>query len=333
MAHRWFLLLLFVSSSFAQVKSGAVPQYSGGSTDRGNSVKVRVSFTNGVGCNSPVRVSLVGNSGVSIAEGFTNGECEVEFANLPSGDYRVVALGKDIESSGGDSLTVDSHGSQSVELKVNSTQQAQNAMAMLPTVGKMELAIPDKARKEFDKANQEIAKEDWKKAMDRLNKAVSIYPNYAEAYNNIGVVYGHLGDRAQERQALQKAVELNDHFAPSYVNLARMDIVDRDFHTAESLLNKAAAINPSDVMTLVLLANMQLMDLHYDDAIASTRKAHSLSQSPHAVAHYVAARAFEAEGRPQDAMAELKTFLGEEQSGARAEAARKEMAALEKSLK
>ena len=58
------------------------------------------------------------------------------------------------------------------------------------------------------------------------------------------------------------------------------------------------------------------------------RKAHSASQA-HALAHYIAARAFEAEYRPKDAIAELQTYLSEEKDGSRVEAARKEMAALQ----
>jgi len=333
MTHRWSVVLLLVSClSSAQMKSEALPQYPGASTDRAGSVKVRVSVAEGIGCNSLIHVSLVAGNGVSAAEGFLDRQCEVEFSNVPSGSYRVLVLGRDIEGSGTDSVTVDSRSSQALEVKVNASQPS-SAGSILPMVGKAELAIPGNARREFDKATEQIAKQDWKKAIERLNKAVAFYPDYAEAYNNIGVVYGQLGDRAREREALQKAIVVNDHFAPAYVNLARMDIVDRDYSTAETLLNKASAIDPSDVMTLVLLANMQLMDLHYDEAIATCRKAHSLPQAPHAVAHYVAARAFEAEHKPAEAVAELQIFLNEEAGGSRADAARKEMATLQSALK
>jgi hypothetical protein len=49
------------------------------------------------------------------------------------------------------------------------------------------------------------------------------------------------------------------------------------------------------------------------------------------VAHYVAARVFEYENRPADAVAELQTFLSEETPGPRADVARKEMTALQQS--
>jgi hypothetical protein len=50
------------------------------------------------------------------------------------------------------------------------------------------------------------------------------------------------------------------------------------------------------------------------------------------VAHYVAARVFEYENRPADAVAELQIFLSEETPGPRADVARKEINALQQSV-
>jgi tetratricopeptide (TPR) repeat protein len=196
-------------------------------------------------------------------------------------------------------------------------------------VAAVDLNIPERARKEFDKAAQFEAKGNWQRAIERLNKAIAIYPQYAQAYNNLGVAYGHLGDRVRNIEALQKAISLNDHFAAAYLNLARVAIVDRDFPQAEVLLNKATAIDSTDAQILGALANMELLDHHYEQALATCRRAHSTARGEHAVVHYVAARIFEQENRPLDAVAELRVFLSEEQSGPRADAARKEMIALQ----
>ena len=79
---------------------------------------------------------------------------------------------------------------------------------------------------------------------------------------------------------------------------------------------------------MVLLADAQLMNRHYDEALATCGKAHA-SGHPHSSAHYIAARALEAQHKAADAIAELQTFLTEEKDGPRAETARKEMAGLQ----
>jgi len=175
-----------------------------------------------------------------------------------------------------------------------------------------------------------MAKEDWQKAIERLQHALAIYPRYAAAYNNLAIAYARTGDRTHEREALQRAIGVNDHFAPAFVNLAKMSIADRDFPGAQAFLDKAIAADPANTQTLVLLANVELLEHRYDDAIAHCRKVHSLSApDSHALAHYIAARAFEHQDRPADSIHEFQTFLEEEPSGERADAVRKELSRLQ----
>ena len=166
-----------------------------------------------------------------------------------------------------------------------------------------------------------------------MNKALTLYPSYAEAYNNLAVLYARLGDTAKERDALHKATAANDHFAPAFVNLARLEMKEHNFAGAEADLTKAVTADPTDVRTLALLAQAQLLDVHYEDAIASARKVHSLPHKSYALVHYVAARACERLYRLSEAVSELTLFLKEEPAGERANAARQEMAALQQQLR
>lgn len=302
------------------------------SFNRTGSIRVRVTSGDSHACDVRASVLLVNISGAHIAEDLTNADCEVYFVNVAAGSYHVAVSGAGIESVDSGRFDLDSRSRQDLSLTVKRAGEAgQNGTVppASPLVGAADLNIPEGARKEFDKANQFVAKGSWQKAIERLNKAIAIYPRYAEAYNNLGVVYGRMGDRVQNFEALQKAVSLNDHFAPAYLNLARMAIVDRDLPRAESLLDKATAIDPTDPQILSLLAHVELLNHHYDQALAHCRRAHAASRGPHAVVHYVAARIFEEENQPTDALEELQVFLAEEQSGPRADAVRKEMTLLQ----
>jgi tetratricopeptide (TPR) repeat protein len=314
-----FLPLLLVCSAAAQFQTGTL--------------KVRVTFLDGRPCTLQLRVQLMSSASTTpVAEGYTNDAGMVQFNNVEVADYHVVISGEGIVETDSGMFEVDNRrGSQYLYVSVKRTADASQANANWPgsaLVAAVDLNIPASAAKQFDKATALMAKQEWKKAVARLRQALALYPRYAGAYNNLGVAYANLGDRASERAALQKAVDVNDHFAPAYVNLARMAIVDRDFPTAETLLNRASAIDPSDLQTLLLLSNVELLNKHYELAIANCRKMHSSSQTPHALVHYIAARAYEHEGRPLEAAAEFRTFLQEEPSGERAEAVRKELASL-----
>jgi tetratricopeptide (TPR) repeat protein len=317
------LILLLVPWASAQLSSGNV----------GN-VRVQLVYSDGRACSIQAHVQLMGDAGSTrVLEGFTDDGCTIEFSAVRVGKYHVVVSGEGIESTDSGAFELDSRKvTQSLEVVVTRVSETNAVVPTNPhghTVAAGDLNIPRNARKEFDKASDLMVKENWKKAVEHLNKALVIYPKYAGAYNNLGVIRGKLGDRPGEREALQKAVSLNSHFAPAYVNLAKMAIVDHNLFEAETLLNKATAADPEDAQTLALLADVELLDQHYDDAIANCRKVHSMAHDSHALVHYIAARAFEHENRPADAVAEFRTFLKEEPSGPRADAVRKEMAGLQ----
>jgi len=313
------LLLLSFAVCFAQFQH----------IQKNGSVRVRVVFSDGQPCNLHARVSLWSKAlPVPLSQTSTDDNCRADFSGLAAGQYYVSVSGVGIDGTESPQFEVGGT-TASVDVSVRHSEAKTAAGSYSATIGVADLSIPDKARKEFAKAGALITKENWQKAEEHLNKAVTLYPAFAAAYNNLGVVYARLGDRDREREALQHAVRLNEHFAPALTNLGRMAVVDRNLPEAESLLSKATAVDPDDVQTLVLLAKVQLLNQHFEGAIASCRKVHSLNHSSLAMVHYIAARALESLHHLAEAASELRTYLNEQPSGPGAEAARKEMAVLE----
>lgn len=208
---------------------------------------------------------------------------------------------------------------------------AKRGYVSAPRVTVSDLSIPARARKEFEKANESLRKQDFTHALRDLNKAVSICPQFADAYNNLGVAYERLGDTTRERAALEKAIEINDHLALAYRNLGRMDLLAADFSGGEVEMQKASALDPNDSVAVTLLAYAQLMQGHLDKALATSQQAHAL-RAPHALAHRVAARVYELRHQTGPAVSELTLLLKEEPSGLLADSARKELEIVQISL-
>jgi Tfp pilus assembly protein PilF len=317
-------LLVVFTLAISPLLSFAIDQSSGG-------VELRVLMPGGATCRPGTEVLLLNNGGMRMADVFTNGQCTVQVNNLPAGTYRAVVSAPGFESTNVDGITVDSTGAHGVDVMMRAANDHQQVSGSAP-ISAAELKVPDGARKEFEKATELMTNEKWDKAVQKLNAALTIYPQYPDAYNNLGVVYSRLNQRAQEKDALLKAISIDDHFAPALVNLGRMAIVDHDFPAAEGFLDRAVSADPVNSMALVLLANVQLMTQHYTEALTNCRKAHALSQPNHSLAHFVAARILEHNNQPPEAVAELRTFLSEENAGPRADAARKELASLTSNL-
>ena len=205
------------------------------------------------------------------------------------------------------------------------------ATATSSLVSASDLSIPVRARKSFEKANALIQKQEFREAIDKLNQAIAIYPAYSLAYNNLGVLYGRMGDQAREREALQKAVSINNRLPLAYLNLGRMNVASGDFSAAEAALDQASKLDPGDPTALVLLSYAQVMGGRFDEAIATSRRAHVLPKY-HAMVHTAAARAFLRKGDAAGAAAELECFLKEQPSGPEADSGRKELASLQATI-
>lgn len=55
-------------------------------------------------------------------------------------------------------------------------------------VSAIELAVPDKARRQYQEAQKRLEKRDVEGAIERLNRAVEIEPRFVAAWNNLGTI-------------------------------------------------------------------------------------------------------------------------------------------------
>ncbi len=329
MLYRRLLLCLFLVSALAQA------QRSTGVPDRSNvgNVTIRVLHSDDRSAGSQLTVQLMSGAGsLPVATAFTDDSGIARFNDVRVGMYHAVVTGNDIEPADSGSFEVDARKNAQTQFVSVRRLQSQNQYqpgSRSATVAAADLNVPDDARKEFDKGLDAIQHQDWKKAEERLKKAIAIYPDYASAYNNLSVVYGQLKDTAQEREALEKAVVLNDHFGVALVSLAKICYHAHEFSRAETLLNKAAAAEPANTQTLLLLAQAQLVNQHYDATIATVRRIHSLPHEHLALAHYIAAEAYERQNQRADAVAQLKVFLNEEPDSPRSSQVRDQLGKLQ----
>lgn len=309
-----FLLPVLLSPAVAQL---GFPQ---SGVDR--SVKVHINFEDGSQCDNSTKVELM-NSSMSVASSFTDKNCEVDFPGVSSGNYHLVISGRGFAIETSDIALTSFNDTTPIEVNV---PLAHDSSAVSAAISVADLKVPRNALKEFEKANREMQQQNWKSAETALQRAVKIYPEYAAAFNNLGVAYAHMGDRGREFEALRQAITIDSRYAPAHLNLARMEIATNKFPAAEAELKEAVSLAPTDGAMLVLLTYAEYMNHHFDDAVNNCRKVHALNNAPHAFAHWTAAFALEQKNQIAEAGDEFRTFLSEEATGVRADDARKELA-------
>ncbi len=325
-------ILLLTFSSLTVVPLWAqFPTVDNETSQMKGTARVRVIFPNNTPAPAKLNVQLWQSGGMMVRMSSTDSGGTTEFEQLNAGYYVIRVSGEGIEPAQSETFPMeDGRDYQMITITVKpaASRDSSAEMSASAYVAVVDLNVPKKAAKEYKKANEEMAAQNWEKAAERLKKAVQIYPQYSSAYNDLGICYGRLKQRENEREALMKAISVNDHCMPALINLAHMQMQDHRLVNATATLEKALKADPSSTDALGLLAQVDLMQQQYELAIRAAHKAHEL---PHhyAIVHYTAATALVREHRLPEAIAELRLFLDEEPEGPRADAVRKVLAGMQ----
>jgi arylsulfatase A-like enzyme/Flp pilus assembly protein TadD len=111
------------------------------------------------------------------------------------------------------------------------------------------------------------------KAAALLEAVSASRPDYAEAYNSLGVVRARQGRHADARAAFRKVLELDPTSAKAYENLAVDEIAAGDLDAAAADLARALALDPRLASAHNALAAVQMRQGREAEAIAAWKTA------------------------------------------------------------
>jgi tetratricopeptide (TPR) repeat protein len=277
--------------------------------------EVRLFTPSGERVSSSCKVELLTGTGQYLTNMFSDSNGTASFSGLRPGNYRVRASGLGYEEVTTNVFSI-TNGQTHVEY-ITLLPRGGDASVISPTatVAAVDLSVPEKARKELERGDKSAAHGDWEFALTHFQKAIEIHPQYARAYNNMGVVRMRSGDTARGREAFEKAISINDRYTGAYVNLSRVLQLENKLTDAEAVLQKALTFNPNEPETLTVLARVQLQGGKLDEAIANARKVHTLPHEGYAMAHYFAGLGLRAKEMNSEAVKEFRTYLKEAPEG------------------
>ena len=273
------------------------------------------------------QVDLLNGSGLFLRQAFTDDNGNAEFPDLDPGTYRLRVTDPLVEENMSDVFAI-SRGqlmeSQllTVRLKAQAAAELRRQDERQATISALELNVPGNAKKEFQKGVEAMGKKDFDRAEKSFQRALELYPQYAMAWNHLGVLYMQQGKPGPGAEAFEKAVALNDRYPSALVNLAKVRMEQRKAAEAEQLLQKAVAADPKNAEAYAVLASVQYTRREYAAAAESATRVHPLGDEQFAIAHWVAARSYEEQQKDAEAIAEYTIFLKEAPASALAEKAR-----------
>ncbi len=108
------------------------------------------------------------------------------------------------------------------------------------------LAVPAKARREFEKGSEQLEKENWADAEKSLRKAVDLYPNFAEAWTRLGDLEQRRNNPAAARQDYEDAITADPSLPLPYLRMAFLEVMSKDWEQAHKLAEKFILLDPTD---------------------------------------------------------------------------------------
>ncbi len=107
------------------------------------------------------------------------------------------------------------------------------------------LNVPKKAAKEFRKARKAARKKKYEEALGRLQKATEMYPQYAAAFNEMGVIYLRQNQQPEARHAFEQAIAADAEWVLAYLSLASLQMSDNQPQQLLETSNKILQLRPT----------------------------------------------------------------------------------------
>jgi len=229
-----------------------------------------------------------------------------ELPELPQGAYEVSAE----ESGYGFASTIAqvSLFPAEVTLYLNSSS-APPRDANPYVVSVRELKIPSKAQDEYYRGLNGMAKKDFVRSLAHFNKAAAAYPDYYEAFYNIGVAQWRLNHNDKAMEAFQKAIDLSGgHYAPAQFAYGLLLCNQGKPGEAERLIRRGLETDSDSAEGHLFLGIALLGQNHFDEAEKSLREA-LLRKPQYADAYLVRADLHAKERDYQSQVQDLDIYL------------------------
>lgn len=145
------------------------------------------------------------------------------------------------------------------------------------TISMASLNAPKDAKKAYDKGAAAMSEQKWANAQKDFEKAVAIYPEYSQAWSDLGEVLREQSQPGEARAAFEHAIQVDPKYVKAYVQLTRMLVTDKKYQEALEITAKAFQYNPLEFPAIYFYDAVANFNLHqYDAALKSAERAAQL---------------------------------------------------------
>ena len=198
----------------------------------------------------------------------------------------------------------DSKGRVHTSIQMNLNQTRLNSR-----ISVAELAVPEKARKEYLKAQDELSRSDTDAAVTHLKRALKIAPEFPTALNTLGTICYQTRKYQEAEEYFRLALDLDPDLYPPLVNLGGALLALGQFEESLQVNLKARERRPSDPLAQSQLGLSYEGLGEWEQAITSLQEAKRLEPGHFSNPQLSIARLLLKLGRIEASVKEYEEFL------------------------
>lgn len=258
--------LLYSAPLVAQQKTPQLPQ----PQPSVDTTPVRILSVNGMVSDAAthtrldlIQLQLRSSNGALVGTAVSETNGTFHFDNVGSGSYTLV-----VDQNGyqpvRQPVEVDQGSVYGLEIELVRTADSDApVIGGSSTVSAHELSVPPKAQDDMKKGMALLyGKSDFQGSLKQFEKAIKEYPDYYEAYTQVGIAYVKLADAPNAETAFRKSIELShEKYADAYIGLGELFFRTKRFADAESAARESIEIDPNRWQGHLQLART-LIELH-----------------------------------------------------------------------
>lgn len=259
----------------------------------------------------PAVVVLYGTASPYTASTLSDSKGRFRFRKLAAGGYTVVVYahgeGDTRKTVGVTPSLADKRGV--VQVAVSLPGLSRKTLKRHYGVTARELSIPDEAMREYRQARRDLRKPDTEAAFRHFEKAVEIAPQFAEAWNYMGVMSYQAGKYQDAEKYFRQALEASPGFYDSLVNLGGVLLNLKRYEEAFPYNQHAVLERPEDALAQSQLGLNHFLLGRMEPAIEHLTKAKKLDPAHFSRPQIVLAEIYARRHDNLAAVRELREFL------------------------
>ncbi len=134
------------------------------------------------------------------------------------------------------------------------------------TISATTLAAPKDARKAYEKGREAVRKNKFEEALKHFQKAVQLYPQYAAAWFELGLIHQRQNRKQEAREAYAKSLAADAKYTKPYLQLALLAAQDRNWQEVADTTDRLLRLDAFDYPQAYFFNSVANLNLHKLDA-------------------------------------------------------------------